>query len=55
MNLTRESQLVLIKLGFFELLLLQLFRLLDARMNTLTFHDGSSVHRYELNILLKVR
>ena len=52
--LTQDSQLVLIKQGFLELWLLYMCRAFDMQNNTLTFPDGSTVSRRELDVIFTV-
>ncbi|XP_076062691.1 ecdysone-induced protein 78C-like isoform X2 [Oratosquilla oratoria] len=50
-DLTQDDQLILIKLGFFELWLTQVSRMVSTLDNTLTFSDGSYLTRHQLELI----
>ncbi|XP_066940332.1 ecdysone-induced protein 78C-like isoform X2 [Macrobrachium rosenbergii] len=50
-DLTQDDQLILIKVGFFELWLTQISRMVSSLDNTLTFSDGSYVTRSHMEMM----
>jgi len=54
-DLTQDDQLILIKLGFFEVWLVHIAKTADFVENTLTFADGSFLNRKQLELLFDVR
>ena len=51
----QDDQLILIKVGFFELWLTHISRMISTVDNTLTFADGSYVTRSQLEMMFDVR
>lgn len=54
-DLTQDDQLILIKLGFFEVWLVHISKTADFVDNTLTFADGSYLSRKQLELMFDVR
>ncbi|KAH9522678.1 hypothetical protein DERF_006244 [Dermatophagoides farinae] len=50
-DLTQDDQLILIKLGFFEVWLVHISKTIDFIENTLTFADGSFLSRRQLELM----
>ena len=53
-DLTQDDQLILIKLGFFEVWLVHISKTADCVDNTLTFADGSFLNRKQLELMFDV-
>ena len=53
-DLTQDDQLILIKLGFFEVWLVHISKTADFVENTLTFADGSYLNRKQLELMFDV-
>ncbi|RWS17566.1 ecdysone-induced protein 78C-like protein [Dinothrombium tinctorium] len=51
LELTQDDQLILIKLGFFEIWLLHISRMINTIDNTLTFSDGSYITRQQMELM----
>ncbi|KAI2807605.1 hypothetical protein BLOT_005542 [Blomia tropicalis] len=50
-DLTQDDQLILVKLGFFEVWLVHISKTVDFVDNTLTFADGSFLNRKQLELM----
>ncbi|KAK3803556.1 hypothetical protein RRG08_027833 [Elysia crispata] len=50
-DLSQDDQLVLIKLGFFEIWLTRMARMIDREENVMVFEDGSCISREELAVV----
>lgn len=50
-DLTQDDQLILIKLGFFEIWLVHICRLINPVDNTVTFSDGSYITRQQMELM----
>ncbi|CAL4111576.1 unnamed protein product [Meganyctiphanes norvegica] len=50
-DLSQDDQLILIKMGFFELWLTHVSRMVSSLDNTLTFSDGSYVSRTQMEVM----
>lgn len=48
LDLTQDDQLILIKIGFFEIWLVHVARMFNSLENTLTFSDGSFITRNQM-------
>lgn len=53
-ELTQDDQLILIKLGFFEVWLVHISKTADCVENTLIFADGSFLSRKQLELMFDV-
>lgn len=53
-ELSQDDQLILIKVGFVEVWLTQVSRLVSALDHTLTFSDGSYVTRTQMEMMFDV-
>ena len=53
-DLSQDDQLVLIKLGFFEIWLTRMARMIDREENVMVFEDGSCISREELAVVYSV-
>ncbi|UXI19554.1 lipid phosphate phosphohydrolase 3 [Sarcoptes scabiei] len=53
-DLTQDDQLILIKLGFFEVWLVHISKTVDFIENTLTFADGSFLSRKQLELMFNL-
>ena len=53
-DLTQDDQLILVKLGFFEVWLVHISKTVDFVDNTLTFADGSFLNRKQLELMFDV-
>lgn len=51
LELTQDDQLILIKLGFFEVWLVHIARMVNTLDNTLTFSDGSYITRQQMELM----
>lgn len=51
LDLTQDDQLILIKLGFFEIWLVHISRMINLADNTLTFSDGSFITKPQMEIM----
>ena len=51
LDLTQDDQLILIKLGFFEIWLVHIARMVSMADNTLTFSDGSFITKQQMEIM----
>jgi nuclear receptor subfamily 1 group D protein 3 len=51
LDLTQDDQLILIKIGFFEIWLVHISRMINTCDNTLTFSDGSFITRHQLQVM----
>jgi len=51
LELTQDDQLILIKLGFFEIWLIHISRMINTLDNTLTFCDGSYITRQQMELM----
>ncbi len=54
-DLSQDDQLILIKLGFFEIWLTHISRMINTVDNTLTFADGSYITRQQMELMFDVR
>ena len=54
-DLSQDDQLILIKLGFFEIWLVHISRMINTVDNTLTFADGSYITRQQMELMFDVR
>ncbi|CAG2106871.1 unnamed protein product [Medioppia subpectinata] len=50
-DLSQDDQLILIKLGFFEIWLVHISRMINTVDNTLTFADGSYITRQQMELM----
>ncbi|GFO33841.1 nuclear hormone receptor e75 [Plakobranchus ocellatus] len=50
-DLSQDDQLILIKLGFFEIWLTRMARMIDTEENIMVFEDGSCISREELAVV----
>lgn len=55
LELTQDDQLIMIKLGFFEIWLVHISRMINALDSTLTFSDGSYITRQQMELMFDVR
>lgn len=55
LDLSQDDQLILIKLGFFEIWLVHVSRMVNSIDNTLTFSDGSYITRQQMELMFDVR
>ena len=53
-DLTQDDQLILIKLGFFELWIVHIAKTADFVEQTITFSDGSFLNRQQLELMFDV-
>ena len=53
-DLTQDDQLILIKLGFFELWIVHIAKTADFSEQTITFSDGSFLNRQQLELMFDV-
>ncbi|KAL5007850.1 hypothetical protein ScPMuIL_016656 [Solemya velum] len=53
-ELAQDDQLILIKLGFFEIWLTRMTRMFNKLDNVVTFEDGSIIHKDELSVVYSV-
>ena len=53
-DLTQDDQLILIKLGFFEVWLVHISKTANFVENTLTFADGSFLNRKQMELMFDV-
>ena len=53
-DLTQDDQLILIKLGFFELWIVHIAKTADFIEQTITFSDGSYLNRQQLELMFDV-
>lgn len=53
-DLSQDDQLILIKLGFFEIWLVHISRMINTVDNTLTFADGSYITRQQMELMFDV-
>lgn len=51
LDLTQDDQLILIKIGFFEIWLVHVSRMVNTLDNTLTFSDGSFITRNQMEVM----
>ncbi|XP_022250728.1 ecdysone-induced protein 78C-like [Limulus polyphemus] len=51
LELTQDDQLILIKLGFFEVWLVHIARMINTLENSVTFSDGSYVSRQQMELM----
>ncbi|XP_022247854.1 ecdysone-induced protein 78C-like isoform X2 [Limulus polyphemus] len=51
LDLTQDDQLILIKLGFFEVWLVHIARMINTFENSVTFSDGSYISRQQMEIM----
>ncbi|XP_023236729.1 ecdysone-induced protein 78C [Centruroides vittatus] len=51
LDLTQDDQLILIKLGFFEIWLVHISRMISSIDNTVTFSDGSFITRQQMELM----
>lgn len=54
LDLTQDDQLIMIKLGFFEIWLVHISRMVNTTDNTLTFSDGSYITRQQMELMFDV-
>ena len=54
-ELTQDDQLILIKIGFFEVWLGHVSRLINAQEGSLTMADGSTFSRQQLELIFDVK
>lgn len=53
-DLSQDDQLILIKLGFFEIWSVHISRMVNTVDNTLTFADGSYITRQQMELMFDV-
>lgn len=51
LDLTQDDQLILIKVGFFEIWLVHVSRMANSIENTLTFSDGSFITKQQMELM----
>lgn len=51
LDLTQDDQLILIKVGFFEIWLVHISRMANSLDNTLTFSDGSYITKQQMELM----
>jgi len=51
LDLTQDDQLILIKVGFFEIWLVHVARMLNPMDNTLTFSDGTYITKNQMEVM----
>ncbi|XP_076327550.1 ecdysone-induced protein 78C-like [Tachypleus tridentatus] len=51
LDLTQDDQLILIKLGFFEIWLVHIARMINTLDNSVTFNEGSYVTRQQMELM----
>lgn len=51
LDLTQDDQLILIKVGFFEIWLVHISRMANSLENTLTFSDGSFITKQQMELM----
>ncbi|XP_076345217.1 ecdysone-induced protein 78C-like isoform X2 [Tachypleus tridentatus] len=51
LDLTQDDQLILIKLGFFEVWMVHISRMINTFENSVTFSDGSYVSRQQMEVM----
>lgn len=54
LDLSQDDQLILIKLGFFEIWLVHVSRMVNSLDNTLTFSDGNYITRQQMELMFDV-
>lgn len=54
LDLSQDDQLILIKLGFFEIWIIHISRMINSIDNTLTFADGSYITRQQMELMFDV-
>ena len=54
LELTQDDQLIMIKLGFFEVWLVHVSRMTNTLENTLTFSDGTFVTKQQMELMFDV-
>lgn len=54
LELTQDDQLIMIKLGFFEVWLVHVSRMTNTLENTLTFSDGTFITKQQMELMFDV-